>query len=93
MIIMATLVEIEGILAKGKIEEAYEMLNSYIATNSEDAQAWYLLGSMYRRQELWGDAINAYNKAKLLDPQGPAAAAIESIYDVLHFVNTDLMNP
>lgn len=90
---MATLVEIEGILAKGKIEEAYEMLNSYIATNSEDAQAWYLLGSMYRRQELWGDAINAYNKAKLLDPQGPAAAAIESIYDVLHFVNTDLMNP
>lgn len=93
MIIMATLVEIEGILAKGKMEEAYEMLNSYIATNSEDAQAWYLLGSMYRRQELWGDAINAYNKAKLLDPQGPAAAAIESIYDVLHFVNTDLMNP
>lgn len=90
---MATLVEIEGILAKGKMEEAYEMLNSYIATNSEDAQAWYLLGSMYRRQELWGDAINAYNKAKLLDPQGPAAAAIESIYDVLHFVNTDLMNP
>lgn len=90
---MATLVEIEGILAKGKIEEAYEMLNSYIASNPEDAQAWYLLGSMYRRQELWGDAINAYNKAKLLDPQGPAAAAIESIYDVLHFVNTDLMNP
>jgi hypothetical protein len=42
---------------------------------------------------MWGDAINAYNKAKLIDPAGPAAAAVESIYDILRFVNADLMNP
>ena len=46
-----------------------------------------------RRHELWGDAINAYNRAKLIEPEGPAAAAIESIYDIIRFVNTDLMNP
>jgi cytochrome c-type biogenesis protein CcmH/NrfG len=57
------------------------------------AHAWYLLGGIYRRQQLWGDAINAYNKAKLIEPGGPADAAIESIYDIIRFVNTDLMNP
>ena len=33
------------------------------------------------------------NKAKLLDPDGPADAAIESIYNIIRFVNKDLMNP
>ena len=58
-----------------------------------NAQGWYLLGNLYRRQQLWGDAINALGKAKMLDPDGPADAAIESIYDIIRFVNVDLMNP
>ncbi len=88
-----TLVEIENILSKGKIEEAFHKLEEFLEENPKSSKAWYLLGGMYRRQELWGEAINAYNKSKMLDPQGPAAAAIESVYDVLRFVNTDLMNP
>jgi uncharacterized protein HemY len=52
-----------------------------------------MLGNLYRRQQLWGDAINMLNKAKLLDPDGPADAAIESIYNIIRFVNKDLMNP
>lgn len=90
---MATLLEIENILAKGKTDEAYKMLSSFLELNPDSAQGWYLMGSIYRRQEVWGEAINAYNKAKLIEPDGPAAAAVESIYDVLRFVNADLMNP
>ena len=52
-----------------------------------------MLGNLYRRQQLWGEAINHLNKAKLLDPDGPADAAIESIYNIIRFVNKDLMNP
>ncbi len=90
---MTGLKEIETLLRDCKIDQAYDSLNDYLKEDPGCAHAWYLLGGIYRRQQLWGDAINAYNKAKLLEPDGPADAAIESIYDIIRFVNTDLMNP
>ena len=88
-----TLSEIEALLRAGGLEEAHQSLQEYVKRESSDPQGWYLLGNLYRRQQLWGDAINALNKAKLLDPDGPADAAIESIYNIIRFVNKDLMNP
>ena len=85
--------EIEALLRAGQLEEAHQSLRDYVKRQPGDAQGWYLLGNIYRRQQLWGEAINHLNKAKLLDPDGPADAAIESIYDIIRFVNTDLMNP
>lgn len=90
---MKTLTEIERIIARGKLDEARDELSELLEKEPQNDSAWYLLGGIYRRKELWGDAINAYNKAKLINPEGPAAAAVESIYDILSFVNTDLMNP
>ena len=87
------LVEIEALLRAGQLEEAHQSLCAYVKQEPRDAQAWYMLGNIYRRQQLWGEAINALGKAKMLDPEGPADAAIDSIYDILHFVNKDLMNP
>jgi cytochrome c-type biogenesis protein CcmH/NrfG len=85
--------EIEALLRAGQLEEAHQSLRDYVKRQPGDAQGWYLLGNIYRRQQLWGDAINALGKAKMLDPDGPADAAIESIYDIIRFVNKDLMNP
>ena len=85
--------EIEALLRAGQLEEAHQSLRDYVKRQPGDAQGWYLLGNLYRRQQLWGDAINALGKAKMLDPDGPADAAIESIYDIIRFVNKDLMNP
>lgn len=90
---MIKLNEIEKILTGGDVESAYNQLLEYLESNQDNAHAWYLLGGIYRRQQLWGEAINAYNRAKLIEPDGPAATAIDSIYDILRFVNTDLMNP
>ena len=87
------LIEIEARLRAGQLEEAHQSLRDYVKRQPGDAQGWYLLGNIYRRQQLWGDAINALGKAKMLDPDGPADAAIESIYDIIRFVNKDLMNP
>ena len=89
---MLKLNEIENIL-KSDIDKAYEELMAYLEENPSNAQAWYMLGGIYRSQELWGEAINAYNKAKLIEPDGPAATAIDSIYDILRFFNKDMMNP
>ena len=88
-----TLIEIEALLRAGALEEAHQSLCDYVKRMPGDAQGWYLLGNIYRRQQLWGDAINALGKAKMLDPEGPADTAIESIYNILQFVNKDLMNP
>ncbi|HIT49271.1 MAG TPA: tetratricopeptide repeat protein [Candidatus Coprenecus stercoripullorum] len=85
--------EIERTISHGRLNEARDELLLLLENEPENARAWYLLGGIYRRKEMWGDAINAYNRAKLIDPEGPAAAAIESIYDIIRFVNTDLMNP
>ena len=87
------LIEIEALLRAGELEEAHQSLCDYVKRSPGDAHGWYLLGNIYRRQQLWGDAINALGKAKMLDPDGPADAAIESIYDIIRFVNKDLMNP
>ncbi len=88
-----TTLEIEALLREGKIDMAYDQLELLLKREPDNAHGWYLLGGIYRRQQLWGDAINAYNKAKMIDPDGPAAVAIESIYEILNFRNTDLMNP
>ena len=42
---------------------------------------------------MWGEAINAYNKAKMINPDGPAATAIEAIYEILDYNNMKLTNP
>jgi len=88
-----TLTEIEALLRAGKLEEAHQSLQAFVKAEPADPQGWYMLGNLYRRQQLWGDAINALNKAKMLNPDGPADAAIESIYNIIRFVNKDLMNP
>ncbi len=85
--------EIEALLREGKLEQAYDQLHLLLEKEPSNAHGWYLLGGIYRRQQLWGEAINAYNKAKMIEPNGPAAVAIESIYEILNFRNTDLMNP
>ncbi len=88
-----TTLEIEALLRECKVEEAYSHLNELLKQDPKNAYGWYLLGGIYRRQQLWGEAINAYNQAKMIDPDGPAAVAIESIYEILNFRNTDMMNP
>ena len=88
-----TTLEIEALLREGKLDQAYDQLNLLLEREPGNSYAWYLLGGIYRRQQLWGDAINAYNKAKMIDPKGPAATAIEEIYEILNYRNTDMMNP
>lgn len=88
-----TTLEIEALLRESKVEEAYSQLNALLEAEPKNAYGWYLLGGIYRRQQLWGEAINAYNQAKMIDPDGPAAVAIESIYEILNFRNTDMLNP
>lgn len=88
-----TLKEIEQILREEGAAKAHEELKKFLQKEPDNSQGWYLLGGIYRREQQWGEAINALNRSKFLDPSGPAAHAIEHIYEILRFQNTDLMNP
>jgi cytochrome c-type biogenesis protein CcmH/NrfG len=88
-----SLLEIEQSLRNGDMQKAHSDLLDFLEKEPENDSAWYLLGGILRRQQLWGEAINALNKAKFLNPSGPAAHAIDSIYEIIRFQNTDLMNP
>lgn len=88
-----TLIEIESLIRTGDLDSARSELELFLEAEPNNSEGWYLLGGIFRRQQLWGDAINALNKAKFLNPKGPAAHAVDSIYEILRFQNTDLMNP
>ena len=60
---------------------------------NKDHDYWIQLGQEYRRKEQWGDAINAFQKALTLQPDGPAKVALDFIYEILEYRNTDLLNP
>ena len=90
---LPTLSEIEAQLRAGELDAAHQSLQAFVKAEPDNPQGWYMLGNLYRRQQLWGEAINHLNRAMLLDPDGPASAAIDSIYDIIRFVNKDLMNP
>ena len=64
-----------------------------MVTSNTPHDYWIRLGQEHRQKEEWGDAINAYQKALELQPDGPAKVALECIYEVLAYRNTDLMNP
>ncbi|MDR2127096.1 MAG: hypothetical protein LBP63_09740 [Prevotellaceae bacterium] len=70
-----------------------EFLNKYIIMNPDDDNAYYLRGNIYRKMNLFGDALNDYYKALEYNPQSEAAVAIEILNEILEFRNTDLLNP
>jgi len=88
-----SLLDIEQMLREGSIQKAHEELLKLLDREPDNDSAWYMLGGLFRREQRWGEAINALNRARYLNPDGPAAHAIDSIYEILRFQNNDLMNP
>lgn len=89
---MTTVAELEKEMASGmNPNEAYDRLQVKLKDEPGNPALWYLLGGLFRRKHQWQDAIAAYNRAKMLDPEGPADAAIESIYDMVRFFGNELV--
>ena len=76
-------VEIEALMREGKNEEAHSNLSNLLKKEPKNSYAWYLLGNLYSRQQLYREALEAYNNAKLLEPDGPAAAAVDWVVEQL----------
>ena len=52
-----TLQDIEALLRTGALEEAHQSLRDFVRREPDNPSGWYMLGNLYRRQQLWGEAI------------------------------------
>ena len=78
---LITAVEIEALMREGRNEEAHSSLSALLKKEPKNSYAWYLLGNLYSRQQLYREALDAYSNSKLLEPEGPAAAAVDWVVE------------
>jgi tetratricopeptide (TPR) repeat protein len=57
-----------------KMDEANNVLQARITGHPEDAEAHYLLGTIYEKQEKYAEAVAAYDKFLEIAPEGDANA-------------------
>ena len=85
--------EIEALIRENKTGEALEALNRSLSEEPRDARALFLRGKIWWRQGLRSAAMNDYAASAEIEPDGPAARALEQARDIEAFFNPDLLNP
>lgn len=90
---MDKLLFIERTLESGNVDAVIGELTEYIAGNAASDHALFLLGKAYWKKGERSRAVTAYSKAVSLNPDSPAALALEHARSVERFFNPDLLNP
>ena len=83
---------IEKLIEKGELAQAENILKKDGA--AETVQYLLLLGKIKRKQQLWGEAINAYQKVISMEENNKEAKLqIHIIRNILNFHNPEMFNP
>lgn len=84
---------IRQLLQEDRPDEAIALLDRWRADGGTmDAGLFYLLGNAWRKKGDWQLAINNYLEAVHLDPDSPAAGALDIANEILAFYNKDMYN-
>ena len=84
---------ISGLLARDRADEAISLLDNYRKEGGKmDDALFYLLGNAWRKKGNWQMAMNNYLEAVHLNPESPAAQALEIANEILAFFNKDMYN-
>lgn len=76
-----------------EIERQIAALAAQIETDAANADLYYRRGRLLWKLDRRGEAISDYERAVALDPQSPAAAALEMSRGIMDFFNPDMLNP
>lgn len=90
---METLQNIQRLIDQNSAVEAIESLNGFILANPGSDQAYFMRGRAYWKLQDYARAVTDYEHALAINPDSPAAAALELARDVINFYNPDLLNP
>ena len=84
---------ITALLQEDKADEAIAALETFRSEGGVmDDSLFYLLGNAWRKKENWQMAMNNYLEAIHLNPESPAAQALEIAEEILSFYNKDMYN-
>ena len=84
---------ITALLQEDKADEAIAALEAFRSGGGVmDDSLFYLLGNAWRKKENWQMAMNNYLEAIHLNPESPAAQALEIAEEILSFYNKDMYN-
>jgi len=84
---------ITALLQEDKADEAIAALESFRSGGGVmDDSLFYLLGNAWRKKGNWQMAMNNYLEAIHLNPESPAAQALEIAEEILAFYNKDMYN-
>jgi hypothetical protein len=85
------LMEIQGLLDKGRIDEAESFLDSF---DGEKGLVFLLVkANIDFSKQFWGEAINGYNKVLEINPCNKEATSRLAIIDsILNFRNEGMFN-
>ena len=81
---------ISALLARDRADEVITLMESY--QGPMDDALYYLLGNAWRKKGNWQMAMNNYLEAIRLNPESPAAQALEIANEILDFYNKDMYN-
>ena len=84
---------VRTLLEQNKADEAISALENYRAGGGRmDDVLFYLLGNAWRKKGNWQMAMNNYLEAVHLNPESPAAQALDIANEILAFYNKDMYN-
>ena len=84
---------ITALLQEDKADEAIAALEAFRSADGVmDDSLFYLLGNAWRKKGNWQMAMNNYLEAIHLNPESPAAQALEIAEEILSFYNKDMYN-
>ena len=84
---------VRTLLEQDKADEAISALENYRAGGGRmDDVLFYLLGTAWRKKGNWQMAMNNYLEAVHLNPESPAAQALDIANEILAFYNKDMYN-
>ncbi len=84
---------VKEITESGKFDEAIDLLTKEIDNNPQHDGLLFLRGKIYWKKGDKKSAMNDYASAAKLNPDSPAAVALEQAHEVASFFNPDLLNP
>lgn len=85
--------KINELITQNRLDEAIRLLDIQIKEGEADDNTYFTLGKLLWRLGRRSEAMDAYNRAAEINPESPAAVAIEQAKAIFDFYNPDLLNP
>jgi tetratricopeptide (TPR) repeat protein len=87
---------LKELINQGKVDQAIEQINRLLLQGEYETQGkdtlFYLRGNAYRKKGDWKQALDNYQWAIDLNPNGPATQARKMAIDILNFYHKDMYN-